>query len=119
MQLVQYLYAKDDAVNWIDSFGLATFAEYNNILGKIRKVFNSNDFLGDVYEVVKVSNSECNMMFHVFTQIYVAHEIINKEVILADHRKIKEVLYNEKDLLSILDTAYDFSSICACGCCKQ
>lgn len=41
------------------------------------------------------------MMFHVFTQIYVAHEIINKEVILADHRKIKEVLYNEKDLLSI------------------
>ena len=46
-------------------------------------------------------------------------EIINKEVILADHRKIKEVLYNEKDLLSILDTAYDFSSICACECCKQ
>ena len=62
MQLVQYLYDKDDAVNWIDSFGLATFAEYNNILGKIRKVFNSNDFLDDVYEVVKASNSECNMM---------------------------------------------------------
>lgn len=59
MQLVQYLYAKDDAVNWIDSFGLATFAEYNNILGKIS---NSNDFLDDVYEVVKASNSECNMM---------------------------------------------------------
>jgi len=55
-----------------------TFAEYNNLLGKIRKAFNSNDFLDDVYEVVKASNSECNMMFHVFTQIYVAREIANK-----------------------------------------
>lgn len=62
MRLMQYLYTKDDAVNRIDSFGLATFAEYNNLLGTIRKAFNSNDFLDDVYEVVNASNSECNMM---------------------------------------------------------